>query len=77
MKSVHLPGKLELTPIHPNHQEILMTDLFKPLKFNSGSTMKNLFTLAPLTNLQSHDDGVMSEDDYRFLTLRAKGNFGF
>jgi 2,4-dienoyl-CoA reductase-like NADH-dependent reductase (Old Yellow Enzyme family) len=32
--------------------------------------------LAPLTNLQSHPDGRLSEDEFRWLTLRAEGGFG-
>ncbi len=32
--------------------------------------------LAPLTNLQSGADGVMSEDEFRWLTKRAEGGFG-
>ena len=38
--------------------------------------MKNRFMLAPLTNCQSHPDGSLSDDEFRWLTLRAKGNFG-
>jgi 2,4-dienoyl-CoA reductase-like NADH-dependent reductase (Old Yellow Enzyme family) len=38
--------------------------------------MKNRFMLAPLTNLQSHADGRLSDDEYRWLTLRAQGGFG-
>jgi 2,4-dienoyl-CoA reductase-like NADH-dependent reductase (Old Yellow Enzyme family) len=38
--------------------------------------MSNRFMLAPLTNLQSHADGTLSDDEYRWLTLRAKGGFG-
>jgi 2,4-dienoyl-CoA reductase-like NADH-dependent reductase (Old Yellow Enzyme family) len=53
-----------------------MADLFSPLTFTSGATMKNRFMLAPLTNLQSHPDGVLSEDEYRWLTMRAMGGFG-
>jgi 2,4-dienoyl-CoA reductase-like NADH-dependent reductase (Old Yellow Enzyme family) len=53
-----------------------MTDLFAPLPFISGATMKNRFMLAPLTNLQSHEDGALSDDEYRWLTLRAQGGFG-
>ena len=53
-----------------------MTDLFSPMPFISGRRMKNRFMLAPLTNLQSHVDGVLSEDEYHWLTLRAKGGFG-
>ena len=53
-----------------------MTDLFAPLTFTRGPTMKNRFMLAPLTNLQSHTDGVLSDDEFRWLTLRAQGGFG-
>lgn len=38
--------------------------------------MKNRFMLAPLTNLQSHADGRLSDDEFHWLTLRAKGGFG-
>ena len=53
-----------------------MTNLFQPLHFNNGSVMKNRLMLAPLTNLQSHADGRLSDDEYRWLTMRAKGGFG-
>lgn len=53
-----------------------MTDLFAPLSFTRGPTMKNRFMLAPLTNLQSHPDGTLSDDEFRWLTLRAQGGFG-
>ena len=32
--------------------------------------------LAPLTNQQSHADGTLSDDEYRFLTRRAQDGFG-
>ena len=32
--------------------------------------------LAPMTNLQSEDNGILSEDEYRWLTYRATGGFG-
>ena len=38
--------------------------------------MKNRFMLAPLTNLQSHTDGRLSDDEYNWLTMRARGQFG-
>lgn len=38
--------------------------------------MKNRFMLAPMTNCQSHDDGSLSEDEFKWLTMRAKGGFG-
>jgi len=53
-----------------------MTDLFAPLAFARGPGMKNRFMLAPLTNLQSHPDGRLSDDEFHWLTLRAKGGFG-
>lgn len=53
-----------------------MTDLFSPLTFAHGPAMKNRFMLAPLTNLQSGPDGIMSQDEFHWLTLRAKGGFG-
>jgi len=31
--------------------------------------------LAPLTNCQSHEDGSLSEDEFRWLTMRAQGGF--
>ena len=32
--------------------------------------------LAPMTNTQSHDDGTLSEDEFNWLTMRARGGFG-
>ncbi len=37
--------------------------------------MKNRFMLAPMTNQQSHDDGTLSDDEFHWLTMRAKGGF--
>ncbi|WP_291197865.1 NADH:flavin oxidoreductase [Hyphomonas sp.] len=53
-----------------------MTDLHSPLSLSRGPALKNRFMLAPLTNLQSHADGVLSDDEFRWLTLRAQGGFG-
>ena len=53
-----------------------MADLFSPLTLAHGPALKNRFMLAPLTNLQSHPDGVLSDDEFKWLTLRAKGGFG-
>jgi 2,4-dienoyl-CoA reductase-like NADH-dependent reductase (Old Yellow Enzyme family) len=50
--------------------------LFQPLGFSHGPAMKNRFMLAPLTNLQSHPDGRLSDDEFHWLTMRAKGGFG-
>lgn len=53
-----------------------MTDLSAPLSFAHGRPMKNRFMLAPLTNSQSHADGRLSDDEFGWLALRAKGGFG-
>jgi 2,4-dienoyl-CoA reductase-like NADH-dependent reductase (Old Yellow Enzyme family) len=50
--------------------------LFEPLTFRRGRPMKNRFALAPLTNLQSPDRGLLSDDEFRWLTMRAQGGFG-
>ena len=46
------------------------------MTFAHGPAMKNRFMLAPLTNLQSHVDGTLSDDEYHWLTQRAVGGFG-
>jgi 2,4-dienoyl-CoA reductase-like NADH-dependent reductase (Old Yellow Enzyme family) len=53
-----------------------MTTLFETLSLHRGPAWKNRFMLAPLTNLQSHDDGRISDDEYNWLTYRASGGFG-
>ena len=53
-----------------------MTSLFDPVPLTRGPGLKNRFMLAPLTNLQSHVDGTLSDDEYHWLTLRARGGFG-
>ena len=52
-----------------------MTALFQPLSFSHGPALKNRFTLAALTNLQSHKDGRLSDDEHKWLTMRAAGGF--
>ncbi|MBR7617767.1 NADH:flavin oxidoreductase [Phenylobacterium sp. 20VBR1] len=54
----------------------LPANLLAPMTFPHGPAMKNRLMLAPLTNLQSHVDGTMSEDEFHWLTLRAQGGFG-
>ena len=54
-----------------------MKDLIaSPVQFSCGLEMKNRFMLAPLTNTQSFEDGSLSDDEYNWLTMRAKGQFG-
>lgn len=52
-----------------------MNALYEPLAFSRGAVFRNRFVLAPMTNCQSHDDGRLAEDEYRWLTLRAQGGF--
>ena len=53
-----------------------MNTLNNSIVFPCGLSMKNRFMLAPLTNTQSFEDGKLSDDEFTWLTLRAKGNFG-
>ena len=53
-----------------------MTSIFDPLRFEHGPAMKNRFMLAPLTNRQSAEDGVLSEEEFHWLLMRAQGGFG-
>lgn len=53
-----------------------MPDLLDPMTFAHGPAMKNRLALAPLTNLQSHPDGTLSDDEFAWLTYRAEGGFG-
>src|SRR5512137_1772234 len=50
--------------------------LFEPMSLAHGPAMKNRFMLAPLTNLQSHADGRLSDEEFHWLTMRAEGGFG-
>lgn len=47
-----------------------------PLSFRRGPAMANRLALAPLTNLQSHDDGTITGDEHNWLVKRAEGGFG-
>ncbi len=53
-----------------------MDSLLAPLDFAHGPSIKNRFTLAPMTNTQSHEDGTLSDDEFRWLVMRAEGGFG-
>lgn len=51
--------------------------LSDPLRLARGVTWSNRLVLAPMTNRQSGDDGVLHDDERRWLCRRAKGGFGF
>jgi 2,4-dienoyl-CoA reductase-like NADH-dependent reductase (Old Yellow Enzyme family) len=50
--------------------------LLEPLPFRNGVCARNRAWLAPMTNQQSHDDGSLSDDELRWLEMRARGGFG-
>lgn len=56
-----------------NHQK---SDPFAPLPMKRGPDWANRFMLAPMTNQQSHRDGVLSDDEFHWLTMRSRGGFG-
>jgi 2,4-dienoyl-CoA reductase-like NADH-dependent reductase (Old Yellow Enzyme family) len=53
-----------------------MSTPFDAVTFGHGPAMKNRFMLSPLTNQQSNADGTLSDDEERWLTMRAAGGFG-
>lgn len=53
-----------------------MTSLFDTVPMGRGRPLPNRFMLAPLTNTQSHPDGTLSDEERRFLSMRAAGGFG-
>jgi 2,4-dienoyl-CoA reductase-like NADH-dependent reductase (Old Yellow Enzyme family) len=50
--------------------------LLSPLRFANGRMAPNRVWLAPMTNLQSHADGALADDELRWLERRAEGGFG-
>lgn len=50
--------------------------LLRPLELRPGVVARNRVWLAPLTNMQSHADGTLSDDELKFLAMRADGGFG-
>lgn len=49
--------------------------LFEPLNLAHGQTWKNRLVLASLTNQHCYADGCVSEEEIRFLSMRAAGGF--
>jgi len=54
----------------------MKSKLDQSIEFKCGAKMKNRFMLAPLTNEQSHEDGTLSVEEFKWLTMRAEGQFG-
>jgi len=56
---------------------MINNQLFTPFTFKlSGRQMPNRIALAPMTNMQSHEDGTLSDDEYNWLIRRAAEGFG-
>jgi 2,4-dienoyl-CoA reductase-like NADH-dependent reductase (Old Yellow Enzyme family) len=53
-----------------------MPPLLQPLELRPGIRAKNRVWLAPLTNIQSHADGTLGDDELHFLAGRVDGGFG-
>lgn len=54
----------------------LSTSLLSPMPFRNGVIAPNRVWLAPMTNMQSHPDGTLSDEELRWLVRRADGGFG-
>jgi 2,4-dienoyl-CoA reductase-like NADH-dependent reductase (Old Yellow Enzyme family) len=50
--------------------------LYEPFPLRCGHILRNRIALAPLTNKQSHADGLLGDDELEFLARRADGGFG-
>lgn len=53
-----------------------VTSLGDAVPLAHGTDWRNRFAMAPLTNLQSHADGTLSEDEHEWLVARGRGGFG-
>ncbi|WNN45928.1 NADH-dependent flavin oxidoreductase [Winslowiella toletana] len=47
--------------------------LFEPFTLNNGVTIKNRFTVAPMTHFASHENGSISDEERHFLNDRFDG----
>lgn len=52
-----------------------MTTTTDPLTLRTGLTIPDRVGMAPLTNTQSHSDGTLSDDEFKWLVRRARGGF--
>lgn len=51
--------------------------MFEPLTFSrSQRTCRNRLAVAAMTNMQSHPDGTLGDEELRWLARRAQGGFG-
>ncbi|GAC57251.1 putative oxidoreductase [Gordonia hirsuta DSM 44140 = NBRC 16056] len=54
----------------------MTAELGAQLTLPRGPVWRNRLGLAPLTNMQSHDDGALSDDEFAWLIRRGEGDFG-
>ncbi len=54
----------------------MKSKLHTELQFPNGIISKNRFALAPMTNSQSHTNGVLSHSEFLWLKQFAQGGFG-
>jgi 2,4-dienoyl-CoA reductase-like NADH-dependent reductase (Old Yellow Enzyme family) len=54
----------------------MTSPLLTPLELAPGLVARNRAWLAPMTNLQSHADGTLSDAEHDWLARRAEGGFG-
>jgi 2,4-dienoyl-CoA reductase-like NADH-dependent reductase (Old Yellow Enzyme family) len=50
--------------------------LFEPLTFARGPAMENRLALSPMTSDQALADGRITDDEVRWIRMRAEGGFG-
>jgi len=74
--NIFILTKKIVTPLKFNKDNDNMPQTNTRVTFKNGASMPNRFMLAPLTNTQSHADGTLSDEEYRWLTMRAEGGFG-
>src|SRR5262245_35767277 len=53
-----------------------MPSLFEPVVFRTGLSARNRILLVLLTNMQSHADGSLGDEELRWLLSRAEGGYG-
>ncbi|MAJ44758.1 MAG: hypothetical protein CMF96_08480 [Candidatus Marinimicrobia bacterium] len=53
------------------------TKIFQTYRFSrTNKKIENRTVLAAMTNKQSHENGIISDDEIKWLLMRAKGGFG-
>lgn len=53
-----------------------MSKFLTSFTFKKGQKMKNRLAVAPMTNMQSLQDGALGHDEFAWLSALAKGQFG-